>query len=297
MGPGCFMARFALPLLLLAACSSPERRAVDFLAREAPRWRAENGCFSCHNNGDASRALLAAGRALDAGTFDFLRHPARWKDNGPDEEFSDRRLAALQFAFALSELGDVDALRRAAPLVRELVGPEGAVVLDDGGLPGSPITYGRTLATAVARRVLAKAGEPVDRLDAWLRARRPSGPLEAAALLLVDAREDCVALLRETQTSDGGWGPTRTSPPEVFDTALALLALPPSEVDLIRRGRAFLLERQLPDGGWPETTRPPGAESYAQRISTSAWATLALLTLERRLSVSGGANAEATLQR
>jgi hypothetical protein len=276
-----------LPLLLLAACSSPERRAVGFLAREAPRWRVENGCFSCHNNGDASRALLAAGRGLDPATLDFLRRPARWKDNGPDEEYSDRRLAALQFAFALSELGDVDALRRAAPLVRELVGPDGSVALEDGGLPGSPVTYGRTLSTAVARRVLAKAGEPVERLDAWLRARRPSGPLDAAALLLVEERRDCVELLRETQTSDGGWGPTRTSPPEVFDTALALLALPASEVDLLRRGRGFLLVQQLPDGSWPETTRPPGSESYAQRISTSAWATLALLRV----------NVEATLQR
>jgi hypothetical protein len=282
------MARWTLPLLLFcAACSSPERRAVDFLAREAPRWRVENGCFSCHNNGDASRALLAAGRTLDPATLDFLRRPARWTDNGPDEEFSDRRLAALQFAFALSELGDVDALRRAAPLVRELVGPDGAVALEDGGLPGSPITYGRTLSTAVARRVLAKAGEPVEGLDAWLRARRPSGPLDAAALLLADARPDCVELLRETQTSDGGWGPTRTSPPEVFDTALALLALPASEVDMLRRGRAFLLAAQFPDGSWPETTRPPGSESYAQRISTSAWATMALLRV----------NAEATLQR
>ena len=38
-----------------------------------------------------------------------------------------------------------------------------------------------------------------------------------------------------------------------------------------------LLDSQEPDGGWPETTRPPGASSYAHRISTSGWALLALL--------------------
>ena len=45
----------------------------------------------------------------------------------------------------------------------------------------------------------------------------------------------------------------------------------------IARGRSFLLAQQQPGGGWPETTRPPGAQSYAQHISTSAWATLALI--------------------
>ncbi len=88
-----------------------------------------------------------------------------------------------------------------------------------------------------------------------------------------------VDLLRRGQSSDGGWGPAVTSPPEVFDTALALLGLaevggPP---ELIARGRAFLEKMQYADGSWPETTRPPGAESYAQRISTTGWATLALL--------------------
>jgi hypothetical protein len=46
---------------------------------------------------------------------------------------------------------------------------------------------------------------------------------------------------------------------------------------MIRRGRAFLTAGQRPDGSWPETTRPPGGDSYAQRLSTTGWATLALL--------------------
>jgi hypothetical protein len=47
--------------------------------------------------------------------------------------------------------------------------------------------------------------------------------------------------------------------------------------DMITRGRAFLLAEQQDDGSWVETTRPPGNVSYAQRISTTGWATLALL--------------------
>jgi hypothetical protein len=34
---------------------------------------------------------------------------------------------------------------------------------------------------------------------------------------------------------------------------------------------------QMSDGSWPETTRPSNQESYAQRISTTGWALLALM--------------------
>jgi squalene cyclase len=97
-------------------------------------------------------------------------------------------------------------------------------------------------------------------------------------------------VLRRGQATDGGWGPHTNSPPEPFDTAVAVLALTSIDDALARpsyggaargtaiaHGRQFLIQRQLPDGSWPETTRPAGQESYAQRISTTAWATLALI--------------------
>ena len=39
--------------------------------------------------------------------------------------------------------------------------------------------------------------------------------------------------------------------------------------------------RSRTTGRWTETTRPAGAESYAQRLSTAGWATLALLTVKQ----------------
>jgi hypothetical protein len=45
----------------------------------------------------------------------------------------------------------------------------------------------------------------------------------------------------------------------------------------IRRGRAYVVRAQLESGGFRETTRPAGYQSYAQHISTTGWATLALL--------------------
>src|SRR5262249_1726379 len=123
---------------------------------------------------------------------------------------------------------------------------------------------------------IAKAGR-------WFREMTPHSILDSAATLL--ALPDDAAVRRRSldrilpaQGSDGGWGPHAMSPSEPFDTAVVLLALracnQPGPID---RGRDFLMGLQRPDGGWTETTRPPGSQSYAQHISTSAWATLALV--------------------
>jgi hypothetical protein len=94
-----------------------------------------------------------------------------------------------------------------------------------------------------------------------------------------ETRRDSLAALLAAQTSDGGWGPRRNAPAEVFDTAVAVLALRevPGGDAATARGRAFLLRMQQPAGDWPETTRPSSAQSYAEHISTAAWALLALL--------------------
>ncbi len=68
---------------------TPEDRAVAFLTREVPKWARENRCYSCHNNGDAARALFQASRkgyrvpdqAL-ADTTGWLLRPAGWDHNG-----------------------------------------------------------------------------------------------------------------------------------------------------------------------------------------------------------------------
>src|SRR5262245_13485980 len=84
---------------LLAAGLAPEKRALAFLAAEVPRWSRENKCFSCHNNGDGARALMAAhrlGDRLPAGvlddTLDWLKRPKRWDHNGGEGPFNDKIL-------------------------------------------------------------------------------------------------------------------------------------------------------------------------------------------------------------
>lgn len=312
-GPFTLRASEELP----ATVVSPESRAIAFLASEVPRWSRENKCFSCHNNGDAARALFAA-KALppdvetklsDGGTkpledtTDWLTHPQRWAHNGGEGEFNDKQLAAIQFAFALAEgirLGHLDDRRPLIAAARDVSGfqkPDGAWRTVAAGTLGSPITYGNTLATVVARQTLIEAGgdrfaKPIAQAERWLRQQRPQSVLDSAALLLafpdggdppaVMRRRKCLELIRAGQHTDGGWGPYVNSGPEPFDTAIVVLALcglagDSGIAEQIAEGRSYLVSTQQPDGSWLETTRPTGDESYAHRISTTGWAALALV--------------------
>ncbi|HSF16133.1 MAG TPA: hypothetical protein VLK65_11330 [Vicinamibacteria bacterium] len=293
------MALLALLLVAVAPAETPESRAVGFLAREVPEWPRENGCFSCHNNGDAARALIAAKTAglvvpdeSLAETIDWLARPERWDDNGGGGGFDDTVLARIQFASALASavdaglIEDRSTLERAAEIVASDQGADGSWRLDASASLGSPATYGRPLATAVAKRVLEKAdrkrhADAVLRASDWLRNLEVQTVIDAAAVLLGvgAACGKCVDIIEKAQAPSGGWGAYLVGAPEPFDTALVMLALDDAALgdDWIEDGRAFLLESQLVDGSWPETTRPAGQQSYAQYISTTGWATLALL--------------------
>jgi hypothetical protein len=286
-----------------------EIKAVEFLKREVPAWSKNNGCYSCHNNGDAARALYKAGQKghristdVLADTTAWLADPQLWDKNKGNPGFSDQRLANLQFALALltalesGHLIDEKPLQAAARKVAADQSPSGAWLIDSGTAVGSAATYGSTLATMLACRVLKAASLDAHRsatrgAERWL-SQVPINSVSAAASLLLagtgdhssaakSRRAECLAIIGRAQTKDGGWGPYADSPPEVFDTAIVLLALAAGKQAAVKgridRGRNFLAAQQDADGGWPATTRPPGGESYAQRLSTTGWATLALL--------------------
>ena len=145
--------------------------ALAFLSREVPRWSQENHCYSCHNNGDAARALYLArqrGYAVPAealaDTTAWLLAPAKWDEIHGAPAASDKKLGRIQFAAALAEafrtgaVRDEGTLRTAAESLVKLQDADGSWRVDTGGLPGAPATYGTALATYMARRTLETAG-------------------------------------------------------------------------------------------------------------------------------------------
>ncbi len=283
-----------------------EAKALKYLSVEVPRWSQENHCFSCHNNGDASRALYSAlrrGRDIRAealaDTTKWLTHPPGWNHNGGDGPISDKRLARIEFsaalreAFLAKEVRKKVALRLAAASLLEDQSDDGSWPVESGGVIGSPAGYGRPLASALALEVLRSAREPnfdraITKTEGWFETRPVHNTLDAASALLAlgnraskPLQSRCLTYLRTAEAPEGGWGPFPDSAPEPFDTALAIAALSrldkPDVRPLIHRGRRFLAASQLPDGSWRETTRPAGGESYAQRLSTTGWAAWALL--------------------
>ena len=312
--------------LVVSAQSEPttkmvEARAVAYLAAEVPKWRREHACYSCHNNGDAVRALLAAagrghamGDALDD-TLSWLATPERWESNARRGGSEELPLGRIQFASTLVSMvafgrASQDALDRAATMLIAHQGDDGSWRLSESQILGGATFYGTSLATAMAHRVLSRATTEAARLPrakaaAWLRTTSVETVLDSSAILLglerdVDAfavaqRRRALDVLKRGQGPDGGWGPYVTSQSEPFDTAVAVLGLvalrqvqdietaPYSGDELeeaIRRAREYLVSIQTDEGSWPETTRPSNGESYAQRISTTAWALQALLASE-----------------
>ena len=294
-------------------------KGVDYLKVEVPKWKAEHPCYSCHNNGDATRALLVAqskgydiGSSLDD-TLAFLKQPAKWDQNKAPSGFDDKTLAKIQFASALgvaerhgkAASTDLDA---AAKLLVAEQQADGSWQLDSSQSLGSPATYGTIIATWSARASLIASGMQPDNFtivqtDKWIRGLAPENVLDASATILAlelssdvmaeNLRRNCLSILRTGQSPAGGWGPYVTAAPQVFDTAMAVLALGSLEPEprlarsayraeelkeAIANGKKYIVSQQRADGTWPETTRPANQESYAQRISTAGWAMLALMT-------------------
>ncbi len=255
-----------------------------------------------------SKSTLPPGSLTD--TIAWLKRPDSWHENKGDPAYSDFKLARLQFGGALLNATSLEpslfhiALPEAARQVAADQDADGSWKIEVDSSPGSPVTYGNALATARAINILSLADKTlyarqIAAARKWLGEIPIHNTTSAAGVLLgLGASEamrqygeyahsrDTAAqyLLRAQSKATGGWGPYPNTSPEPFDTAVALISLAAhlnasslKPHTAIAGGRAYLLSSQFEEGGWPETTRPSGEQSYAQHISTTAWCLQALI--------------------
>lgn len=279
-------------LLSVGMAAGGVKEALAFLEKEVPAWQPANQCYSCHNNGDGARALLLAG--LRAGppidsTLAFLQKPEGWTEDPTP-------LSILQFSRALQAAGQGGkSWQTALQMLAKAQAADGHWETESTEYVGSPATYGAIFGTALARDLLAEWNSPQQeaaraKAAQWLQAQKAEHPLHQAALVWAFGQKAEWQRLLRMQGADGSWNGG-----EAFDTAVAMLALGGVQATLptakggapsaqqkqleeaLGRARKWLLANQLPNGAWRATTRPKGQESYAQQVSTTAWAVTALL--------------------
>ena len=176
------------------------------------------------------------------------------------------------------------------------------------GVARPPIEDGDFSRTAISLRALAVYGPPgrkaefeqrILRAAAWLKSNTPRTTEERAMQLLglkwantdQSSLNEPLRNLIALQRPDGGWAQTPELSSDAYATGQVLyvmheLGLKPRDA-AYRRGVAYLLKTQLPDGSWHVTSRAPKFQPYFQSgfpydhdqwisSAATAWSTMAL---------------------
>ncbi len=258
-------------------------------------FRAGGGCSGCHHQPAHARAYAAARKAN-------LSTDARLDRIFADSELAVRPRLTADLPYLSTFGGDVDFvfsqmttkmdLHDAANETSDMMvhflaarqDPSGAWF--NFGVARAPLAESTISRTAAGIEVLssyswpARAKEFSSRIRSaagWLRHAQPETPYEhadriaglyAAGIPAAELRADAGRLV-ELQRQDGGWGQTQYLPADAFATGVVLDTLfrtgllKPTDA-AYRKGVAFLLRTQFPDGSWYVRSRAPKFQPYFQ---------------------------------
>jgi len=305
-----------------AAAASPAEalaRTLPLLAKTGPEFfKAGGGCNGCHHQIMQAR-VYAAAAAKRVPADESLRRtfvdgekaeraeilPALLLTHPPPGDF-ERVLAPLT-AMADLHLPPDDFSDAMVRYLAARQDASGAWIFNSARPPINESVVARTALAIRALKVYgwaarqAEFDERIGRAVAWLQNAKPVNSYEqaerimglaAAGVSAGDLRADAKRLL-DQQRPDGGWAQTPYLASDSYATGLALHdlytagLLTPSEA-AYRRGVAFLLRTQFPDGSWYVASRAVKFQPYFQSgfpfnhdqwISSTgtAWAAMALL--------------------
>jgi hypothetical protein len=270
-------------------------RGLDFLQKDAAKWRTERKCANCHHGIMTVLALAEAksrGYAVPAATLADTAKWAKERLQGIDKPRDTRPgwkmvntpaiyLALLAWAAPKQEAVSADELKRIAGHLVRHQEADGSWSWSSAPAQNRPppVFESAEVATLLAYLALGpqvpadpKAKSPArdarQKAAAWLAKTKATDTTQAAALRLlvkVQAGEKAAALKPEIdrflarQNKDGGWGQLRDLPSDAYATGQALYALGLAGVKNdraeVRRGVAFLVGSQKGDGSWPMKSR------------------------------------------
>jgi ankyrin repeat protein len=293
-------------------------RSLTRLMEVAPKFRDQATCISCHHNTmPALAAAVARAKGVpvdeprarknveDLRTF-FAGNAARMMLGDPAVGGEALTTGYAQMALAAEghPLDTVTATMTHWLMARQM--PDGSWL--GNGLNRPPSEYSLVSHTAIAAGGLkayplpGRSGdvdESVRRAGQWLLAAKTSSAEERGMRLMGlvwtgaprTAVEAAIREVRERQEASGGWSQFGRTEPDAYATGLSLYALHVAGVratdETYRKGVAFLLSTQYPDGTWLVKTHSFPVQRYFesgfpygrhQWISTAgtSWASLAI---------------------
>ena len=302
-------------------------RSVPLLRAASARVMTDGGCVACHAQPiSAAAATLALRRGWSVPEPDVERSQVTSAVTSSSAGSLQNRETGGLPDTQLYNIFMMAEMKLPATLGTEAFVSYLAAKQRDGGqwhgiATRAPIQDGDFSRTAMAIRALSVYGSParrtewqarISRAAAWLAAQRPRSTEERVMQLLglqwaggdTAARDKGQRELAAAQRPDGGWSQTPYLASDAYATGQALYALntlgvPASNAEL-RRGVAFLLRTQEPDGAWHVTSRamkiqpyfdsgfPHGDDQWVSQSGT-AWAVMGLA-----LAGEGGGGARTT---
>jgi len=306
-----------LSSLVLAAADprSAVEKAIPILQKTGPIFFEKTGCIGCHHNSlpaftmkvarergfNVDEAIVKRMRDITAHYVDSRRERILQGIAIPGNEDT---VSYVLFGLAMDDAPKTEGADAATRYLKLKQQPDGGWSVRGNRPPLESSSVSTTAITVRALRAYDATSRPqIDKARAWLNAAKPESTEDHAMKTMglvwafatkAEAVKAAVALL-DTQNKDGGWSQIPSLPSDAYATGQALTALYEAGIHTTdpayKKGVAFLLETQKPDGTWHVVGRtnkfqpyfesgfPHGHDQWISAAATS-WAAAALALTE-----------------